>query len=373
MKRNLLLIAGLTLFIGSGVIGCAQIPAPPPSPDVPMRSAADLDQMLGPIALYPDPLLSEVLAAATLPSELVLADRYLGSGGDPSLVDQEPWDDSVKGLTRYPSVLKWMDDNLAWTTAVGQAFTYQQPDVMDSIQRLRARAQTLGNLQTTPQENIYTDDGTIEILPANPDELYLPIYQPDQVYFQPAYGVPFISFGVGWTAGPWLNHDFDWHHHHVVVWSHDHPRPGDWWSHPPGQRPPVQPGHTVVWQPHVHGVQPPGGFDRGWNPAAPRSTVTVIGRGAPPPSSAAHNGAYTVYGGEPRGGAVEHSASEGHPHPAPASGALIGVQSSRETHEFSTRGQESRQETVSHSTPAPTHSEPAHSEPATHSGGGGKH
>ena len=83
-----------------------------------------------------------------------------------------------------------MDDNLAWTTALGQAFLYQQQDVMDSIQRLRAQAQALGNLQSTPQENVVVDDGTIEILPANPQVIYVPVYQPDVVYFQRPYGTP---------------------------------------------------------------------------------------------------------------------------------------------------------------------------------------
>ena len=81
-----------------------------------------------------------------------------------------------------------MDDNLAWTTALGQAFLYQQQDVMDSIQRLRAQAQALGNLQSTPQENVIADNGTIEIVPANPQVIYVPVYQPDVVYYQRAYG-----------------------------------------------------------------------------------------------------------------------------------------------------------------------------------------
>ena len=78
--------------------------------------------MLGPIALYPDPLIAEILPAATLPSEVVMADRYIRGGGDPNQIDLQPWDPSIKALARYPAVLAWMDDNLAWTTDVGQAF-----------------------------------------------------------------------------------------------------------------------------------------------------------------------------------------------------------------------------------------------------------
>ena len=210
MKRTSILMIALWVSHNLGYIAQAQTPAPPPAPEGQLRASADLDQMLGPIALYPDPLVAQLLPAATLPSEIVLADRYVNGGGDPNLIDQQPWDPSVKALARYPTVLKWMDDNLAWTTVLGQAFLAQQQDVMTSIQRLRAQAQALGNLQTTPQENIITDDGTIEILPADPQVIYVPVYQPDMVYLQRPYGSPFISFGVGFSVGAWLDHDFDW-------------------------------------------------------------------------------------------------------------------------------------------------------------------
>ncbi len=201
MKRASVFTVVFWGFLAAWVGARGQIPAPPPAPEAPMRSGADLDQMLGPIALYPDPLIAQMLPAATLPSEIVLADRYINGGGDPNLIDQQPWDPSVKALARYPAVLKWMDDNLAWTTALGQAFLYQQQDVMDSIQRLRAQAQALGNLQSTPQEQVIADNGTIEIVPANPQVIYVPVYQPDLVYFQRPSTAPFISFGVGLALG----------------------------------------------------------------------------------------------------------------------------------------------------------------------------
>ena len=78
-----------------------------------------LDQLLGPIALYPDPLIAQILPASTLPTQIVLADRYVSGGGDPNQIDQQPWDASVQALARYPNVLKWMDDNLNWTTEAG--------------------------------------------------------------------------------------------------------------------------------------------------------------------------------------------------------------------------------------------------------------
>ena len=176
MKRESIFTAMLLVFLSPGIIARAQMPAPPPAPEVQLRSGAELDQLLGPIALYPDPLMAQILPAATLPSEIVLADRYVNGGGDPNFIDQQPWDPSVKALARYPTILKWMDDNLAWTTALGQAFLYQQQDVMASIQRLRAQAQALGNLQTTPQENVIIDNGIIEIVPANPQVIYVPVY-----------------------------------------------------------------------------------------------------------------------------------------------------------------------------------------------------
>ena len=102
----------------------------------------------------------------------------------PTQIDQQPWDASVQALARYPNVLKWMDDNLNWTTELGQAFLNQQQDVMDSIQRLRQSAYNLGNLQSTPQQQVINDGGYIEIVPADPQVIYVPVYQPDQVYYQ---------------------------------------------------------------------------------------------------------------------------------------------------------------------------------------------
>ena len=204
MKRISILGSTLAACACAAIQALAQMPVPPRRRKCNCAPAAELDQMLGPIALYPDPLIAQILPAATLPSEIVLADRYVNGGGDPNLIDQQPWDPSVKALARYPTVLKWMDDNLAWTTALGQAFLYQQQDVMDSIQRLRAQAQALGNLQTTPQENVVTDNGTIEILPANPQVIYVPVYQPDVVYFQRPYGTPVHLFRAGlarWAHG----------------------------------------------------------------------------------------------------------------------------------------------------------------------------
>ena len=237
----------LWMFAGAAQLVRAQMAVPPPMPAYQPLSYQQLDQLLGPIALYPDPLMALILPASTVPAQIVLADRYVSGGGDPNQIDQQPWDPSVQALARYPDVLKWMDDNLNWTTELGQAFLNQQEDVMDSIQRLRRSAYNVGNLQSTPQQQVIDDGGYIEILPVDPQVIYVPVYQPDQVYYQTCYGPPFITFGIGFPIGVWLNCDFDWGHHHIIVWGRDHPRPPNWWHEPPPQR---NMGQVTVWQPH---------------------------------------------------------------------------------------------------------------------------
>ena len=368
MKRESIFTAMLMVTLSPGVIARAQMPAPPPAPEAQLRSSAELDQMLGPIALYPDPLIAQLLPAATLPSEIVLADRYVNGGGDPNLIDQQPWDPSGKALARYPTVLKWMDDNLAWTTALGQVFLAQQQDVMGSIQRLRAQAQALGNLQSTPQENVVADNGAIEILPANPQLIYVPVYQPDVVYFQRPYGSPFISFGLGFAVGLWLNHDFDWHNHHLVVWGHARPRPADWWYRRPSERPRVELAHATVWQSPNRPAVAAQGFDRGYDSRQVHSAAIVTGS-QPRPVERHETPAPQVR--QPAPVVVQHPAAA--PRSQPANGALIGVQSAHQTQQFSNRGQESRQQTISHPAAPPSHTTaPAHSAAPSHPTSTGK-
>ncbi|HWD19396.1 MAG TPA: DUF3300 domain-containing protein [Verrucomicrobiae bacterium] len=237
--------------------------------EAPARSPDELDQLVGPIALYPDPLIAEITAAATFPDQIVLADRDVAQGMSPDDVAQQPLDPSVQALAHYPSVLKWLDDNLPWTTQLGQAFAAQQGDVMDAVQRMRAKAQSLGNLQSTPQETIVNDDGDIDIEPANPDEIYVPEYDPGAIYFTPGI---FCGFGIGLPIGLWWRHDWDWHHHNVIFWDRRHPRPHDWWNRPANDRRSFP--NTHVWRPSAHSVAPIRG-DRGYaRPAvAPRAPV----------------------------------------------------------------------------------------------------
>ncbi|HEY5742025.1 MAG TPA: DUF3300 domain-containing protein, partial [Terrimicrobiaceae bacterium] len=203
----------------------------------------ELNQLLGPVALYPDALIALILPASTVPSDLVLAARFLAANGDPAQVDGQPWDDSVKSLVRYGDIVKWMDQNLAWTTQLGEAFLDQPADVMNTIQQLRSQAKTAGTLVDTPQQQVIEDESYIRIVPAEPDLVYVPQYDPAVVYvesYEPYLG-PALFFGAGFAVGPWLNYDCDWGRRKVCVgdwnprWKNDwHPRWKDDWKHPRG-------------------------------------------------------------------------------------------------------------------------------------------
>ncbi|MGO9477660.1 MAG: DUF3300 domain-containing protein, partial [Limisphaerales bacterium] len=145
MKSWFNIAVSLCVLAGAALSARAQTAVPPPMAAYQPLSYQQLDQLLGPIALYPDPLIAQILPASTLPTQIVLADRYVSGGGDPNQIDQQPWDPSVQALARYPEILKWMDDNLNWTTDLGQTFLNQQQEVMESIQRLRQSASNLGN------------------------------------------------------------------------------------------------------------------------------------------------------------------------------------------------------------------------------------
>ena len=193
-------------------------------------TAAQLQEMVAAIALYPDPLLAQILAGATYPLDIVQASRFIkANANDPALADRisaEPWDPSVQALARYPSVLAMMDENLQWTQALGAAFIHQQEDVMNAIQVLRAQAQTAGNLATTQEQRVIVEERIIYIEPADPQVIYVPVYEPEIVYVpRPTYYVGHtISFGIGFAVGSWLDLDCDWRHRNVYRggWYHRH-------------------------------------------------------------------------------------------------------------------------------------------------------
>jgi hypothetical protein len=197
---------------------------------------------VAPIALYPDSLVAQILAASTFPEQVVEADRFVQSNPDlkgdalAQAVDQQPWDPSVKALTAFPSVLGNMDKNLSWTSSLGDAYYNQQQDVMGAIQVMRQRAQAAGNLKSTPQQTVTTDDSNIDIEPASPEVVYVPAYDPWLVYGYPVvawpgwypypgiwFGGPYLSWGFGFPIGfyggfgwGWHHWGFDWHHHYAV-------------------------------------------------------------------------------------------------------------------------------------------------------------
>ncbi len=180
-------------------------------------SPDELDDMLAPIALYPDPLIAQILPAATFIDQIDEATRYLRQYGNSARIDDKPWDVSVKAIAHYSTVLFMMDQKYDWTVSLGQAYINQQQEVMDSIQRLRASAQAAGNLESTPEQQVVVEDDTIMIDPAEPEVIYVPQYDPQVVYLEsspyPSYG--FIDFGTGFVIGAWLNRDCDWHRHRI--------------------------------------------------------------------------------------------------------------------------------------------------------------
>jgi hypothetical protein len=223
----------------------AQAQAPPDQAQAPPYTTQTPDQLqrlVAPIALYPDSLVAQVLAASTFPEQVVEADRWVQAHPDlkgndlGQAVDQQPWDPSIKALAAFPSVLGNMDKNLSWTSSLGDAYYNQQSDVMDAVQFMRQKAEQAGNLKTTPQQNVQNQGSTIEIVPANPDVVYVPAYDPWQIYGYPIvgwpgwypypgiwYDGPYLSFGLGFGIGffggygwGWGGWGFDWHNRYPL-------------------------------------------------------------------------------------------------------------------------------------------------------------
>ncbi len=170
-----------------------------PQPQVQPLAAQQLEQLVAPIALYPDSLIAEVLAASTYPQQVAQADQWRRAQGYAPAeqiaagANAQDWDPSVKGLTAFPQVLAEMDQNLRWTTDLGNAYYNQPQDLLQAVQVMRQRAQAAGNLQNTPQETVSYDQGNIEVAPANPQVVYVPAYNPWAVYGQPMSPYPGFS------------------------------------------------------------------------------------------------------------------------------------------------------------------------------------
>jgi hypothetical protein len=194
------------------------------------QSAAQLQQLVAPIALYPDPLVAQILAASQYPTQIVEADRWVQQNSSltgaqlQSAIASQGWDPSVMALAQFPSVLRNMDTNLSWTSALGDAYYNQPRDVMNAIQTLRNQAYQAGTLKTTPQQTVTVQSGTgsttvttqgsqtIVIEPSNPQVVYVPTYNPTTVYggTTPVYqgyssgdllAASLLSFGAGIAVG----------------------------------------------------------------------------------------------------------------------------------------------------------------------------
>ena len=176
----------------------------------------ELDDLLAPIALYPDPLIAQVLPAATFVDQIHDAARFVRFYGNTPNIDYQSWDISVRAVAHYPQILYMMDREYQWTASLGQAYIEQPQDVMDSIQRMRRWAYDQGNLYSTREQEVFFDGDMIRIVPARPQYVYVPVYDPYVVYVERSYpATPAISFSVGFTLGPWLNRDCDWRGHRV--------------------------------------------------------------------------------------------------------------------------------------------------------------
>jgi hypothetical protein len=244
IKQSLSLLLTFCLVLGTASEGFAQAGQPPvqAAPQTPEQ----LQQLVAPIALYPDALVAQILAAATYPDQVVEADRWLQQHADlkgeklGKEVDKQPWDPSVKALTEFPSVLANMDKNLSWTSSLGDTYVNQQQDVMNAVQVMRDRAEQAGNLKSTSQEKVSNKGQNIVIEPADPQVVYVPEYDPWLVYGEPIgiwpgwysypglfFDGPGIAFGFGFGIGffggfgwGWGHWGYDWHHHDIRFGHH---------------------------------------------------------------------------------------------------------------------------------------------------------
>ena len=272
---------------------CITLPAPIFAQETPAKVFKQevLDQLLAPIALYPDDVLTQILIASTYPLEVVQAERWMkqnkGLKGDAlkAALEKQPWDAIVKSLVSFPDVLTMMSEKLDWTQKLGDVFLAQQKDVMDTVQMLRKKAVEAGNLKSSKEQELTKEGDIIIIQPADPQVVYVPVYDPVvvygpwpypsyppyPVYVYPPGAVAFtftvgIAVGAAWHGGYHSN----WHGGTVVVGPPPHGGPG---GHPPGG--PGAPPHGGP------GAPPPGG--PGAPPPGKPGAPPPGGSGTPPP------------------------------------------------------------------------------------------
>jgi hypothetical protein len=354
LRNPLWIIAiGMACFFGAAVAvmalvaGCATQPTAPDIPPVIESSSSpaqaspgvlldvsqsreELDRLVAPIALYPDELVAQVLAAATYPAEVVEAERWMQAHpelkGDAlaKAADTQPWDNSVKALVQFPPVLAMMDQNLSWTSSLGEAYTSDSQAVMGAVQQMRAQARRAGNLQSTPQQNVTDEGQTIVIEPAEPDIVYVPEYDPWLVYGEPLafypgwvafpglfFDGPGVYFGLGIGIGLFGGYGWGWHHWgadwhgHGIVYNHS-----PYVSHSPTFRGHRGSGGFGYPGGFAHGVGAAPGLNRGgFAGSGGFHSGTIPGGGV----YGTHSGAFSGFnhGGATQGFAARGRASAG--------------------------------------------------------------
>jgi hypothetical protein len=329
-------------------------------------SPEELDQMVAPVALYPDSLLAQVLMASTYPIEIVQADRFSKKNKDMKgeklleAAKEEDWDPTVKSLLEFPEVLAMMSEQLDWTTKMGDAFLAQQKDVMDSVQRLRKKANESGNLKTTKEQTVVVEKETIIIQPSNPQVIYVPAYNPTVVYgtwaypayppypyYPPGYGMAAATFGfmvgvaVGSSGCCWGN--CNWGHGDVNI---DINRENNFTKNNYNkerasqyQQQRGQQGGKQTWQ---HNPESRKGaayrdnataqkYNRGTSADAARSREAFRGRTEQGKQDFSRGGSELASQSSSRGGAQK------------SGGAFSGIDRGSSARDFSSRGQSSRQ------------------------------
>jgi hypothetical protein len=244
-RRVIAIACAAALLVPAYSLAYAQQDQPPAANEEASPIPAEqLDSLVAPIALYPDPLLAQTLAASTYPLEVIQLEQWYANNKylkDKALADavaKQPWDPSVQALVAFPDVVQRMAGNIQWTTDLGNAFLAQQSDVMDAVQRMRAKAQGKGNLQTNAQQNVETQtveggEQVIVIEQANPEVVYVPSYDPQMVYGAPPPAYPYypytypgyyagmgLAFGTGLVLGGiWANNwgNCNWKHGDVNI------------------------------------------------------------------------------------------------------------------------------------------------------------
>jgi hypothetical protein len=298
MKTPCLLLAAMWSVAAFGQEFDDDFFAVPPLSESAERSPDELEKLVAPMALYPDPLIAIMLPASVYPVEVIQAARFVAANNTPAAleaqIDSQPWDENVRALARFPEVIQYMSDNLDWTIELGEAFLDQPMDLMDAIQSVRVRAQAAGMLQSTPEQIvtvtnaivertyqtqvIFVTNTVVQVMPADPAVIYVPVYNPAFVFAPPpVWTGPVVTFHPGIRRGGLIaNRRVNWWYGGVywgpssfVVWN------GPGWGRyqyfppPPGWRRPVyrpRPG----WRAPRPGSRPVGLPPPGLSPGRPR-------------------------------------------------------------------------------------------------------